>query len=335
MNHQHSDAGLRRRDFLAASAIGCAAGVTAATIFQPALARVAPPPSVPLIDSHTHFYDPARPEGVPWPPKNDAVLYRPVFPREWERLVEPIGPAGTIVVEASPWIEDNQWLLDLAERHAAERQPGMLGIVGVVGNLPLDDADCGKLVDRFAASRLFRGIRTHGDKVLAGLQDATYADHVALLVERDLTLDLNGGDAFAAADSLARRFPKLRIVIDHLGNTRIASDGPTNEWLAAVGKVAGHPNVFMKVSGLVESAARSLQVSRPPTQAGFYTRWLDATWKAFGEQRLLFGSNWPVADRAASYADVHALVASYVRGRGAEAERWFFNAASQAAYRWG
>lgn len=311
--------------------MGCAAGVTAAK----ALARDATPPSLPLIDSHTHFYDPARPEGVPWPPKDDAVLYRPVFPREWERLVEPIGPAGTIVVEASPWVEDNQWLLDLAERHAAERLPGMLGIVGVVGNLPLDDADCGKLIDRFASHRLFRGIRTHGDKVLAGLQDSTYAGHVARLVERDLTLDLNGGDAFAAADSLATRFPSLRIVIDHLGNTRITPDGPTAEWLGAVGKVAVHPNVFMKLSGLVESAARSMQVSKPPTQAGFYERWLEAVWKAFGERRLLFGSNWPVADRAASYGDVHALAASFVRGRGAEAERWLFNAASQAAYRWG
>lgn len=79
----------------------------------------------PLIDTHVHFYDPARPEGVPWPAQDNALLYRTVLPDEWERLVAPLGTGGTTVVEASEWVADNQWLLDLAEKQAAARlQPG-------------------------------------------------------------------------------------------------------------------------------------------------------------------------------------------------------------------
>ena len=128
----------------------------------PARAAVDDLPALPavVIDSHTHFYDPSRPEGVPWPAPDDTILHRTVLPDEWERVVDPLGVTGTVVVEASPWVEDTQWLLDLAERHAtaATRQ----GIVAVIGNLPLGTPGCAALIDRFAADRRFRGIRVNG-----------------------------------------------------------------------------------------------------------------------------------------------------------------------------
>ena len=104
---------LFRQGILVASTFGTGRWMApgrAATDGLPAL-----PPEV--IDSHTHFYDPSRPEGVPWPPPDDKVLRRTVLPAEWERVVAPLGVTGTVAVEASPWVEDTQWLLDLAERH--------------------------------------------------------------------------------------------------------------------------------------------------------------------------------------------------------------------------
>ncbi|MDQ1316881.1 MAG: L-fuconolactonase, partial [Candidatus Poribacteria bacterium] len=67
-----------------------------------------------IIDTHTHFYDPTRTQGAPWPDPNDKVLYRRVLPADYKDLAVPQGVSGTIVVEASEWIEDNQWILDLA-----------------------------------------------------------------------------------------------------------------------------------------------------------------------------------------------------------------------------
>src|SRR3954469_15875 len=67
-----------------------------------------------IIDTHTHFYDPTRPQGVPWPDKNDKILYRRVRPEDYRALPKPVPVQGTVVVEASAWLEDNQWILDLA-----------------------------------------------------------------------------------------------------------------------------------------------------------------------------------------------------------------------------
>ena len=62
-----------------------------------------------VIDTHTHFYDPTRPQGVPWPPREDKLLYRPVLPKDYRALPVPQPVTGTVVVEASPWVEDNQF----------------------------------------------------------------------------------------------------------------------------------------------------------------------------------------------------------------------------------
>src|SRR3990172_1342684 len=79
----------------------------------------------PIIDCHTHFYDPTRPEGVPWPSKDDKLLYRRVLPEDYKRVARPLGVTGTVVVEASPWVEDNEWVLDLAAK-----DPFLVGLVG-------------------------------------------------------------------------------------------------------------------------------------------------------------------------------------------------------------
>ena len=322
-----------RRRFLshAVAATTAAGGIVAIPQRQ---LRAAPPTLPPtVIDTHTHFFDPMRPEGVPWPGKG-GDLYRPVMPAEWQTLVKPLGVTGTVVVEASPWVEDNQWLLDLSARHDRERLPGMLGIVGVVGSLPLGDPGCDGLIDRFAKNRLYRGIRVNGDKLLAGLGDKTYAADVARLADHDLSIDINGGKVFDAAAAAAAQFQSLRIIVNHMGNTPVSDKGPLTEWRDAIALAAKHPNVFMKVSAMAESAAHTMRLPKAPLDPAYYEPWLDAAWAAFGEKRLMFGSNWPVSNKASSYAEVLDIVKPYVARKGPEAERWFYAEASRAAYRW-
>jgi predicted TIM-barrel fold metal-dependent hydrolase len=104
--------------------------------------------------------------------------------------------------------------------------------------------------------------------------------------------------------------------------------------LAAIERAARLPHIFMKMSGLVESAAQSMKPAQAPRDPAFYEPWLAPVWKAFSAERVMYGSNWPVSDRAADYAAVHTIVAAFVRSHGAEAERWFFADTSRAAYRW-
>jgi len=303
----------------------------------PARAAVDDLPALPavVIDSHTHFYDPSRPEGVPWPAPDDTILHRTVLPDEWERVVDPLGVTGTVVVEASPWVEDTQWLLDLAERHAsaATRQ----GIVAVIGNLPLGTPGCAALIDRFAADRRFRGIRVNGDALLAGLDDRAYRADVGRLVDHGLAIDVNHGAVFPAVDRLAPQFRSLRIVVDHLGGPVVAPPAPAEPWMAGVARVAGHANVWMKVSAILESAVQASRAAGgrgevPAAEA--VVPWLDAAFARFGDGRLMFGSNWPVSDLAGSYVDILGLVRGYVAARGADAGRAFWAGAAADAYRW-
>ena len=329
---------ISRREFMAGS-LGVAGACVAARADEPRgpdvaakPAALAEPAGPTVIDTHTHFYDPTRPQGVPWPGKGDALLYRPVLPVEWEKLVAPLGVTGTIVVEASPLVEDNQWLLDLAAAH--KPRPGMQGIVGIVGRLPLGESGCDGLIARFAKNRLFRGIRVNAQSLFAGLDDNAYLADLERFSELGLTLDVNGSPMNGAFDRLARRLPGLRIVVEHMGSGRFAESGPEEAWRDAIATAARHPNVFLKVSALIESAAHAAGRPNGRTDAAFYEPWLECVWEAFGMKRLCFGSNWPVSARAGSYADVLGIVRPFFAAKGREAERWFFADASRAAYRW-
>jgi predicted TIM-barrel fold metal-dependent hydrolase len=315
-----------RREFL--GAVGrhvLASGVAldcAGTVAR-AVATWAPP----AIDTHTHFYDPTRPEGVPWPGKDDKVLYRRVMPEHFRALAAPHGVTGTVVVEASPWVEDNQWLLDLAAREPF--------IVGVVGNLTPGD-DEGKFPDhlaRFAKNPIFRGIRIGHQLLKARLADERFVADVALLAERDLELDVNGGPEMPHdVARLAAKLPELRIVINHVANVRIDGKAPPADWLAGIQAAARHSRVFCKVSALVEGARP--RDGKAPAELDFYRPTLDAVWSAFGADRLIYGSNWPVSERFADYSAVHRIVAEYFDAKGQAASEKFFLRNAHAAYKW-
>jgi len=276
-----------------------------------------------IIDTHTHFYDPFRPEGVPWPPKENKLLYRTVLPEHLKPLAEPAGVTGTVVVEASRWLEDNQWILDLARN-----DPFIVGFVsGVVPNQPTFAAE----IARFAAIPLFRGIRVGGNS-LTDVEQGTFLSDMAVLAGRDLSLDvlMNDPGHFDGLSLLAERVPNLRIVINHVGNIAIDGEILAPEWVERFQSAAAHPNVFMKVSGLLENS--TLQPA--PEDVDVYRPLLDCLWDAFGSERLIFGSNWPVCEQAGSYAACVAIVRAYFGEKGEEASANYFWRNAKAVYKW-
>src|SRR5262249_29097823 len=147
---------ITRRTFISAAAVGA---LSLAQIKGASL------PSR-IIDTHTHFYDPTRPQGVPWPSKSESLLYRRTLPEDLRKVVKGLRVTGTVVVEASPWLEDNQWLLDLANENPL--------IVGVVGHLEPGGAMFKSHLQRFTKQRLFRGIRIDGKMIATGLSQAAF-----------------------------------------------------------------------------------------------------------------------------------------------------------------
>ena len=279
----------------------------------------------PIVDTHTHFYDPTRPQGVPWPSKDDALLYRPVLPQEFQSLTKPFGVTGTVIVEASSWVEDNQWLLDLATNDPF--------VLGVVGNLSPGTDSYGKHLARFAKNPVYRGIRVNADVVNKGLDRPEFLADLKKLIDADLELDVNGGpEMLQVVDRLADRLPDLRIVINHLSNVKIDGKEPPATWQAGLKACATHPKVFLKVSALIESARTD---QRPaPSDTSFYHPILHAAWKTFGEDRLIYGSNWPVSDNAGPYKLVFQIVSEFFRDQGKVANEKFFARNAHAAYKW-
>ena len=98
---------------------------------------------VPVIDTHIHLYDTARKGGVPWPPTDDQVLYRPILPQHFDKVTKANGVTATVIVEASDQVEDNQWVLDITAHNPKH-------YVGMVGNLPVGTPEFAKHLERFA-----------------------------------------------------------------------------------------------------------------------------------------------------------------------------------------
>lgn len=313
------DAAAPRRACLAAIAAGAATAVlpSCGLFAADEKARGA-------IDAHTHFYDPTRPEGVPWPGKDDALLYRPVLPAELKRLTRGLNVSGTIVVEASPWPEDNQWLLDLAAREPF--------IVGVVGRLDTAGDDFGKQLARFAEDKRFRGVRINHDELKTALDRPAQLDRLRLLAENDRELDVNGGPEMPTdVARLARAVPELRIVINHAANLQIDGKRVPESWRSGMRAAAKGERVCCKVSALAEGTRKTH--GDAPAEVDYYRPVLDALWEIFGEDRLIYGSNWPVSDRAAPYATVYRIAYAYFEEKGRQALEKFLRLNAIAAYR--
>ena len=310
---------LNRRDFVAS-------GLSALTL--PGICRSVLAAdndgSFPIVDTHTHFYNPTRPQGVPWPSKDDPLLYRPVLPKEFQTLTKPFGVTGTVIVEASPWVEDNQWLLDLATNDPF--------VLGVVGNLSPGTESFAKHLARFAKTPVYRGIRVNADVINKGLDRPEFQSDLKQLIDADLELDVNGGpERLLIVDRLADRLPELRIVINHLSNVKIDGKEPPATWQAGLKACATHPKVFLKVSALIESARTDKR--QAPSDTSFYHPNLNAAWKTFGEDRLIYGSNWPVSDNAGPYKLVFQIVSDFFRDQGKVPTEKFFARNAQAAYK--
>lgn len=276
-----------------------------------------------IIDTHTHFYDTRRPEGVPWPSKDDPILYRPVLPGEYRRLAEPLGVRGTLVVEASGWVEDNQWILDLVESDPF--------LVGLIGNLPVGSTSFDAAWQRYRKNRWFRGIRIQGAQVTAALQPSLTQDHLRELEREGLTLDvLIGMEQLPEIARLADRFRSLRLVVDHCANVPMGPSPHPRPWVSGLAACHYAPNVSMKVSGLVEGTGKSN--GDAPRESSVYRPVLDTLWHVLGEDRLLYGSNWPVSSRFASFATVQGIVEEYFRELGPTASANYFRRNAQRIY---
>lgn len=284
------------------------------------------PPAIPVIDTHIHLFDPGRPGGVPWPAKTDTALYQAALPDRYARIARPLGVVGAIVIEASPLATDNDWVLNQAANHPI--------IVGMVGDLIPGTTSYQKDLERLQANPLFLGIR-YGNlwnrDLAVDAQKPEFLPGLKMLADRGLVLDSANPDSslIRAIARVADQLPALRIVIDHLPTARVPADAAArDEYWSLLRHLAQNKNIFVKLS---EVAAARIEETGGPN---FYRERLDALWDIFGEDHVLYASDWPNSDHHATYEETISIVRNYVEPKGRSVAEKFFWKNSVAAYHW-
>jgi L-fuconolactonase len=240
-----------------------------------------------VIDAHHHLWDPAR-RAYSWLTGLGAIRR----PYTVDDLRGVSGAAATVLVQTVPSSDETAEFLAVA---AAEGP-----VAGVVGWADLAAPDVAEHLAALAHRDLLVGIRHQVEDepdpewllrkdVLRGLRAVT---------EAGLAYDLLVNPAqYAAAAAVADRLPSAVFVLDHAGKPPIAS-GEVDQWAAAITEIAKRPNVFCKLSGLVTEADwRTWRQADLAPYAGHVLT-------VFGPERVMFGSDWPVCELAATYAQV-------------------------------
>lgn len=259
------------------------------------------------VDSHQHFwrYDPAE---YDWIDESMTALRRDFLPPDAKREMAAAGFDACIAVQARQTLEETHWLLDLADRYPF--------IAGVVGWVDLQARDVRGQLEQFAGRHKLVGVRhiVQAERDDRFLLRPAFCRGIETLAEFGLTYDvLIYPRHLPSTAEFVARFEQQPFVLDHMAKPEIRS-GEIRQWERDIRRVAEHPNVLCKVSGLVTEAD--------------WTRWtaaqvapyLDVVFDCFGADRLMIGSDWPVCTVAADYRRTMALVTDYVATRRA-AER--------------
>jgi predicted TIM-barrel fold metal-dependent hydrolase len=291
---------------------------------------------MPVIDTHIHLFDPTRPQGVPYPSATNPahkVMYMPSLPSRYRPIVEPLGIVGAIEIECSSWLEDNQWVLDVAEKDEV--------MVGTMGHLTPGAAGFRANLDRFRKNPLFRGYRyglgSHNGQEFTNQQ---FIDDLKYTADLDLAMDTANPSVKLLADvvTASDKVPSLRIIIDHLPQMLPPTD-PTQKlsYDASMKAFRDRPQIFVKVSEVLRNATASFP--RGPnedvrTDTEYYRPRLDEIYDVFGPDRVLYGSDWPNGDQWRPVPVGFKIVKEYFDGKGKDIAEKYFWRNSIKAYKW-
>lgn len=278
---------------------------------------------MPVIDCHVHLFDIERKEGVTWIAEDDKVLRRSFLPEHHEPVAAANGVKGVVIVQAGQSLPDNQWNLDITAGNKALYR-------GIVGNLSLviGTPEFKPLFEKLCEDPRYVGYRISG-RIHEKLTEDFFRD-LRLTAEKGKTVDfLLGAYSLAEVAEIAARVPELRIIVDHFGGVALDGKPLPAEWVESFRTVAKQPNVFCKVSALYGR----FKEQPAPKELAPYTEVLDLAWENFGEDRLIFGSDWPVTERTGDYASVLKLTRAYFDAKGRGVSEKLFSKNAAAFYR--
>lgn len=251
------------------------------------------------IDAHQHFwkYDPVRDA---WIDNSMQIIQKDFLPNDLFPILKANKIQGCIAVQADESEEETNFLLRLADENDF--------IKGVVGWLDFFDNDFEEKITFYSQNRCFKGLRhiLQGKSEGFFLQDK-FKQSLAKLERYNLTYDiLVFENQLPEVIELVKQFPNQRFVLDHIGKPKI-SFGLDESWVANIKQLSQFENLYCKISGMVtETENWNWTISD-------FNSFMEVVVNAFGIDRILYGSDWPVCNLAAQYEQVIAIVDSYFK----------------------
>jgi L-fuconolactonase len=288
--------------------------------------------AVPIIDSHIHLFDPRRPVFSGYLGSQAyRELNKPSLPSMYEPLARPAGIVGAIVVESSGLIDDNLWYLEVCGA-----DPFM---VGVSGSLDPGQAYFGQYLSHFHRDPLYRAIRSsrfyNSDSKADDGKVTLKQDQVAnlkLLAQADLALDTANPsmNLMQANVLLADAIPNLRIIMDHLPSFDPTPEGQ-KAYEGVVKSMADHPNIVVKLSEVYHPRLTDNVIVKDyePLRAR-----LEYLFGMFGEDRVIFGSDYPNSYGVATIPEEVGLVKKFFSTKSREVQEKYFWKNSARVYKW-
>jgi L-fuconolactonase len=262
------------------------------------------------IDSHQHFwrYDPAE---YPWI-KSDWPIRRDFLPNDLEPLLAAVGIEGCIAVQARQTLEESCWLVQVANEHPI--------VKGVVGWVDLRSEGVEEQLADLSRHPKFVGVRhvVQDEPDDRFMTRPEFMRGIGKLKQFRLKYDiLIFPKQLPAAIELAGRFSDQPFVLDHIAKPLIR-DGALQSWREQIFELAKFPNVSCKVSGMITEAKWQEWNTKD------FTPYLDVVFEAFGPDRVMYGSDWPVCLLAGSYERAFGIVDDYTRQFSIEDREKFF-----------
>jgi L-fuconolactonase len=271
------------------------------------------------LDAHQHFWK-YTPNDYPWIDQPREIIARDFLPPDLEPLLRATGFDGCIAVQARQTLEETRWLLKLSETSPIIR--------GVVGWVDLRSAEVESQLREFAVQPLLVGIRhvVQDEVDDEFMLQSDFVRGIEVLAGFNLAYDiLVFPKQLPAAIKLAQKFPEQRFVLDHIGKPPI-KEGVFSPWREDIHELAHHGNVSCKVSGIVTEANWSTW------EAADVAPYFDTVFESFDEDRLVFGSDWPVCLLGGSYRSIFQLARDYLRQFSARAQDKFFGLNAAQVY---
>jgi predicted TIM-barrel fold metal-dependent hydrolase len=312
---------MERREFLAGAAAALSASVAQAAAPQSSKSLA----DIPIIDTHVHLFDSRRPQGVPYAgsPEWARDKHGVALPSIYRAYAAPLGIVGAIELEASPWVEDNLWVL---EQMATDTM-----FVGTVGDLEPEKSDFAELFDRFRKNPMFLGIRCGNiwnRDVSKQVADPKFIDGLKRVADADMVMDSANPTVglLRTMIEINDKVPGLRIVLDHLPQLD-PTPAEEADYKALLKEIHARPKINAKLSEIDHRSMKARGLAAHKAR-------LDQLMEAFGEDRVVFGSDWPNSWGTATPAQIVDIARAYFATRSHAAAEKYFWKNSLAIYKW-